>query len=790
VTDAPESAAAQIVTGALMLTRRLSSSLRPVTLANVSVTGALLTMSDEYWAPACLSAALVWVVGRSLAGTDETREEKYIPKRRRQRRSRWTVAIAMTCSLCRGSGMTTGILSSLPYRVMATTAEAWLASTPKQGRTDQRMPNGGRRHRRVLSETPRVQRPTRVGTPRETAVPERATQEWDPAPEETLQRTPQTGTDEDIFYEASQSLEQLPTQEQNVDVFTAQRTSGRYATQGRFDSDSFLIAVDNCCSKCITNCMDDFVEPPETVNVRVRGIGGNVTATLVGTVRWTIEDDNGMVHAWTISGTYYNAESPYRLFSPQHHAQLANDHFPRARGTWCGTYDDAIELHWEQRRYKRTIKLNQATNIALVRSAPGCTQFHAFCNEIGKIEATPLLEEDFYCMALTVSDDEASGTSDPDGTEGERLAQNGSPAEESDRRHPDIPDEVFTLSDSVPTEPTTIPEDPDVQYETPQAELLAWHYRLGHVSFAKIKQMAARGNLPAYLGRCKPPKCAACMFGKATRRAWRLRSPANKLTTPPATAPGAVVAIDQMVSATPGLIAQMRGFLTTERYKVTTVFVDHFSGLLFVHMQRSTGAAETVEAKKAFKRHAKAHGVTVRHYHADNGIFAEMEFVRAVEATGQSISYCAVNAHHQNGKAEKKIRDLQELARTQLLHAKQRWPSAVTMALWPYAIRVANNVSNYSPGIKNGISPIESFTQVAVAPRVKHSHTFGSPVYVLRSQLQQAGKTVPKWEEKARIGLLLGFSPRHSRKVALVLNLQTGHVSPQFHCVFDDLLRH
>jgi len=44
-----------------------------------------------------------------------------------------------------------------------------------------------------------------------------------------------------------------------------------------------------------------------------------------------------------------------------------------------------------------------------------------------------------------------------------------------------------------------------------------------------------------------------------------------------------------------------------------------------------------------------------------------------------------------------------------------------------------------------------------------------------------------KWEHKARIGVCLGQSPRHSKKVALVLNLQTRHVSPQFHCQCDDM---
>jgi hypothetical protein len=33
----------------------------------------------------------------------------------------------------------------------------------------------------------------------------------------------------------------------------------------RYDSDSYLIAIDNCSSRCITNSMQDFVSPPTKV---------------------------------------------------------------------------------------------------------------------------------------------------------------------------------------------------------------------------------------------------------------------------------------------------------------------------------------------------------------------------------------------------------------------------------------------------------------------------------------------------------------------------------------------
>ena len=62
----------------------------------------------------------------------------------------------------------------------------------------------------------------------------------------------------------------------------------------------------------------------------------------------------------------------------------------------------------------------------------------------------------------------------------------------------------------------------------------------------------------------------------------------------------------------------------------------------------------------------------------------------------------------------------------------------------------------------------------------------GCPVYVLDPALQD-GKKLPKWQPRSRRGQFMGFSSSHSSQVANILNLVTGHVSPQFHLVFDDL---
>lgn len=75
---------------------------------------------------------------------------------------------------------------------------------------------------------------------------------------------------------------------------------------------------------------------------------------------------------------------------------------------------------------------------------------------------------------------------------------------------------------------------------------------------------------------------------------------------------------------------------------------------------------------------ANSHGVEIKGYHADNGRFAEAEFRDDCKACDQTITYCAVGAHHQNGIAEAGIIRFTLNARTCLLHAKRMWPEAIT----------------------------------------------------------------------------------------------------------------
>jgi hypothetical protein len=60
-----------------------------------------------------------------------------------------------------------------------------------------------------------------------------------------------------------------------------------------FHPTSYDIYVDNCASRSITNNLIDFINKPVQADVRIHGTNGVSTGTLMGTVEWEIEDDNG-----------------------------------------------------------------------------------------------------------------------------------------------------------------------------------------------------------------------------------------------------------------------------------------------------------------------------------------------------------------------------------------------------------------------------------------------------------------------------------------------------------------
>ena len=150
-----------------------------------------------------------------------------------------------------------------------------------------------------------------------------------------------------------------------------------------------------------------------------------------------------------------------------------------------------------------------------------------------------------------------------------------------------------------------------------QKELLEVHFKLGHCGFKQLQWMARVGRIPVRnataFANAEPPKCAACQFGKQTRRSvgpkpsGRFKSLSEEVLQLKKNdlLPGQKVSVDHYVSSLPGRLNTSRGGTkTSNMYTGGAIFVDHASGYIDVKHQVSLGASDTIESKLSYEQAA------------------------------------------------------------------------------------------------------------------------------------------------------------------------------------------
>ena len=124
-------------------------------------------------------------------------------------------------------------------------------------------------------------------------------------------------------------------------------------------------------------------------------------------------------------------------------------------------------------------------------------------------------------------------------------------------------------------------------------------------------------------------------------------------------------------------------------------------------------------------------GSQLKRYHADNGRFENPDLRKAVEASNQRITLCAIGSHYQNGMVERHIKELTLVSRTLLLlHAKRYWPEIIITMIWPFVVKADTRRQNKLILNKNGKTAEEIFYGIASEFDPKNLHTWGCPVYV------------------------------------------------------------
>ena len=599
-------------------------------------------------------------------------------------------------------------------------------------------------------------------------------------------------------------------------------------TQVPFDTDSIFFVCDNSTTGHICNDIRKFV--PGTIQNTMRRLttaNGTGPCLQEGTARIHLTDDDSKRHIFLLENCIYLPDSPVNLLSTRRLAEkfLDSEGNPDEETNITSRYSSHV-LTWNHGRYHKTFP-TPVSGLPELLFDEGFGNFDSYCSEVGSpiprysfLGATvvPYEEDEILHDNTLFMSDEAIKFKDGKGVseqatyiEPVHLQDNSIKhkiVREDDKEYlvdgnflsplnePEIGSVPTTVEQYVSELPNLTREqlqqiaNPEI-LDADQTELLRLHCKMNHIPFPTLIRMAASGKhgIRKSLAQQKErvPTCMSCVFGMAHKRPWRSKGAPGSIRKESETEPGDCISIDQLVSAQPGLIPQMSGFLTNLRLWGATIFVDHVSNYVYVALMRDLTLDETLLAKTSFERHAQDGGVSIRAYRADNGRFADQGFRDAIKDSNQKITYCAVGAHHQNGIVERRIKELTLIARTLLLHAVRHWPGFITTMLWPFALKEAAYRLNKLTIDDDGRSNEAKFFGVdgdIIHPSL--FHTFGSPCFALDARLQSGLAGPPKWEPRSRLGIYVGHSPSHAGSVALVLNPRTGHVSPQFHVVFDE----
>ena len=229
-------------------------------------------------------------------------------------------------------------------------------------------------------------------------------------------------------------------------------------------------------------------------------------------------------------------------------------------------------LHWIG-GHTKTVPFNKLSNMPIFYTTPSVNAYRSFVSTFEAMEApffrreTTLLmppghlrehvvpeefvaNEHIHRGALTKSVDTAVHEDDKTvQTSNLPLApapKGDTPSDKAIRRGP------LTFD---PRSPESEGGDTTLATANTQAKMMHWHYRLGHLSFSKLKQLAINGEIPKNLLLVPAPKCAGCLFGAMTKLPWRRKEFESSHKVFVATKPGETVSVDQMISIELGLFA-------------------------------------------------------------------------------------------------------------------------------------------------------------------------------------------------------------------------------------------
>ena len=141
---------------------------------------------------------------------------------------------------------------------------------------------------------------------------------------------------------------------------------------------------------------------------------------------------------------------------------------------------------------------SEGNNVATLYTKTGYSKYHAFCAKVeewGKV---------CYETAIITDDEESQdgGNKAEDDKWFDEEEETPSNKEKSDTQIRSVP---ISMHINVNEGSNIIMDEEDREPDNKQAEYLRWHYRLGHLSPKKMKQMAHQGRLPSWIKQVSTP---------------------------------------------------------------------------------------------------------------------------------------------------------------------------------------------------------------------------------------------------------------------------------------------
>ena len=290
-----------------------------------------------------------------------------------------------------------------------------------------------------------------------------------------------------------------------------QRNTHSGQRRAMFDTDSESIGIDNRCSACISNKVEDFIGQLIASNRTIKGFGGNhIRNIMSGTIMWKWEDDKGKIHHFKIPNSYYVPDGGMRLLSPQHWAQSQiKQRRSNQNGIGSNTYHDRMTIYWNDKEDRLTVPISSENNVATFRTAPGYSKFKLFCDQ-AKIVYDEECLNPMICHPTEVVEDEEQ---ENDAREKLEWPTQGHGPRESQFDINGKTEGVERIQGNDDRE--------NMINRTASSELLTIHQKYGHISFQRLKEMAKQGVINPKYANCQTPSCSACMYAKAKRKRWR-----------------------------------------------------------------------------------------------------------------------------------------------------------------------------------------------------------------------------------------------------------------------------